>query len=475
MDTLLSIARLIHKQQVDVVGIKDDKADELLGNIVKRTWTDDELENRLYPGNKYKRTYFNQLKRSLKDRLINSLFARNPKNKDYWEIYFDLGKKALACDLLWNKEQSKAAAEVAQETLKAAIKYECTQVSFSLCKKLAGHYAVVVSEPSKYRKYKELSNELLEKIVWESKADEYYYDLAQRFRKAKTIKEGLITDAERYKLELQYAPDNISWTFEFLRTLVSVYLEQVRNNGSAIIETCERSLDYFRSLPFDVPNRPIRSITFRVIPAYLQTGQIIKAEEAIELIKGKIPKTGYNWIAIYQYEAIVGFYKNDLELSSAAIKEIKKSKLSSRIKEEIRIYETYQHFLNEEKLRLGTFLNDTPKFSLDKKGMNINRVILRMLILLSRDDRPGIIDRVEALEMYAYRYLKKDPTVKRSQLFLRLLFLVVRYSFDWEDIEKHTAKTLDQLKKTPRHLSTIDVEVVPYETLWSKVQSILGG
>ena len=98
-----------------------------------------------------------------------------------------------------------------------------------------------------------------------------------------------------------------------------------------------------------------------------------------------------------------------------------------------------------------------------------------MLILLSRDDRSAIIDQAEALELYAYRYLKNDPTVKRSQLFLRLLFLVVRYSFDWEDIEKHTAKTLDQLKKTPRHLSTIDVEVVPYETLWSKVQSILGG
>lgn len=164
---------------------------------------------------------------------------------------------------------------------------------------------------------------------------------------------------------------------------------------------------------------------------------------------------------------------NDLPRVGKAIKELKKSRLSSRIKEELRVYETYYTFLSGGQARMGTFLNDTPKFSLDKKGMNINRVILRILILLARNDRPGIIDHAESLELYAYRYLTKDPTTRRSQLFLRLLFLTVRHSFDWPIIAKQTAKTFTELQQTPRHLSTIDIEVVPYEVLWGRVQRIL--
>lgn len=97
--------------------------------------------------------------------------------------------------------------------------------------------------------------------------------------------------------------------------------------------------------------------------------------------------------------------------------------------------------------------------------MNINILILQVL-LLKRGDRAGIIERAESLRMYAYRHLSKDSTTRCSQLFLRLLFLTVRHSFDWVVIKRQTAKTYQELLDTPRHLSTIDIEVVPYEVLW---------
>lgn len=472
MDLLKSLARAIHQQQIDVVGKKKDKADELLKHVLKNT-QEDALSEILYPGKKHSRIYFNQLKRGLKDRLINSLFATSPKKKNYWDIYFDIEKRGLTADYLWNKEQSQAAAQLAKETLKLAIKYECTKVCHSLSSKLAGHYAFVVSEPAKYRKYKELSEEFQKRMIWESKAEAYYFELSHYLRKAKTISNELFKKAQEYRDELTQAPLGISWNYQFISALISILLEKIRNNGEAVIATCEKSLSYFESLPFDVPNRPIRSITFNVIPAYLQTGNITKAENAINVVKGMVKRSGYNWIAIHQYEAILGFHKMELRQAEEAIAEIKKSRLSSRIREEIRIYETYVKFLQGEKLRLGTFLNSTPKYSLDKKGMNINRVILRNLILISRNDRAAIIDQSEALEQYAYRYLKNDKTLRRPELFIRLLFLIVRHSFDKKEVEKHAIKTLKTLSETPMHISTIDIEIVPYQVLWQKIISNL--
>lgn len=106
--------------------------------------------------------------------------------------------------------------------------------------------------------------------------------------------------------------------------------------------------------------------------------------------------------------------------------------------------------------------------------MIINIRILQILIYLLRSDFDKIIDARKALEDYGYRYLQEDATTRRSQLFLRLLFQLVRHSFEWEAIQQHTQKLLAELKATPRHLSTIDIEVVPYEVLWGKVGEILG-
>lgn len=110
-----------------------------------------------------------------------------------------------------------------------------------------------------------------------------------------------------------------------------------------------------------------------------------------------------------------------------------------------------------------------PTFSADKKGMNINILILQMLIYLRRNDRAAIIDRIEALRTYAYRYLKKDSTTRRSELFFRMLYLLTKSAFDVEEVERRSPGIFRQLQATPRHIAAVDIEVVGYEGLWGLV------
>ena len=228
------------------------------------------------------------------------------------------------------------------------------------------------------------------------------------------------------------------------------------------------------TLSFPVPPRSRRSFHFNRVPANILVGNYPAAQKAIDEVKELTHRHSANWVGVHQFEVILGFYTNDLPKVEAAIQSIKGSKAHKIITEETLIYETYLFFLaGSGHINLGTFLNETIHYAQDKKGMNINILILQVLLLLKRGDRAGIIERAEALRMYAYRYLSKDPTTRRSQIFLRLLFLTVRHSFDWGVIEKQTAKTYAELLATPRHLSTIDIEVVPYEVLWGRVRETL--
>ncbi len=476
MQHIKSILEIVHRLQINVIGVKQDKAEELLDYLTNNnSLTEQEVAKRMFPESTQAAYNLNRIKKGLLQRVINTIIARDPGKKQYWDLYFEVGKKDLASNFLWNKERGHAAAKVAQDALKVALKYHFTDHICSLSRRLANHYSVIVSNPGMYRKHKSYYDKHSEILGWEKKAESYYNDLAFHLRQAKTVKAKVVELAKKYAEDLHSQENHLSWTFTFFRLNIDIIIAKFNNDTATIIAICQEALQYLETLPFDLPNRPLRSINFNLVPAYIQSHQLDDASTAINRVKLLIPKTGYNWIAIHQYEAIVNFYLNDLVACTNSITTIKKSKLSARIREEIRIYETYLSFLSGQETRLSTFLNDTPKFSLDKKGMNINRIILQILIPLQKNDRSKIIDRAEALELYAYRHLTKDPTTRRSQLFLRLLFLTVRHSFDWEVIERQTAKTLAELKQTPRHLSTIDIEVVPYEVLWGKVQELLVG
>lgn len=473
MQLIKDLASLIQLSKINVLDGREDRETQLFRMTAENSQSKDELVHYFFPESAYRLRNFNRLKRSLRDRLINSLFSYEPLKKKYRDIYFSTAKQALASELLWNKGKSNTAAILAKEALETALRYHFTSTTFSLSRLLADHYAGLSPQPALFKRYNTIFQEARFRLKWEKTAEEYYYNLALQLRGAKSINPALIQQAVSYIEELEPI-EPVSW--EFVHHRLSIYLIwcKTQNNGTGIITACKEALAYFEALNFQLPNRPFRSLSLNLIPAYFQSGDYAQVQAAIQRVKSLLPPSGYNWVAIHQYEAIAAFHIHDLALAQSAIQEIKRSKLAKSIQEEIRIYETYRSFLAGDPIRMSTFLNDTPTFSMDKKGMNINRLILQILILLSKNDRSSIIDRAEALEKYAYRYLKKDETTRRSQIFMRLLFLTVRHSFDWPTIQKQTAKTYAQLLATPRHLSTIDIEVVPYEVLWGRVGEVLG-
>lgn len=153
-----------------------------------------------------------------------------------------------------------------------------------------------------------------------------------------------------------------------------------------------------------------------------------------------------------------------------------------------KIREAYLHFLiriekieltpdEKSKMKpfsLSRFMNSVPFHSKDKSGQNITILVLQILFLLEENKYGQIIDRIDALTQYTYRYLRNDETF-RSNCFIKMLLLMIKA--DFHPIRTKTY-TVDLKKKLDNsHLITDEkstqVEIIPYDYLWELILEML--
>jgi tetratricopeptide (TPR) repeat protein len=156
--------------------------------------------------------------------------------------------------------------------------------------------------------------------------------------------------------------------------------------------------------------------------------------------------------------------------------------------EQWKLREAYLHFLirigkielpKEDKqvlkaFSLTKFLNSVPFHTKDKSGQNITILVIQILFLLLDNKYGQIIDRVDSLTQYTYRYLHKNETF-RSNCFIKMLLLMVKADFHPIRTQNYTAELKKKLDSS--HLITDEkstqVEIIPYDYLWDLIIEIL--
>ena len=99
-----------------------------------------------------------------------------------------------------------------------------------------------------------------------------------------------------------------------------------------------------------------------------------------------------------QYQILLGFQSGDYQTAQLAYQKSNEAAAAfPQLAEQWAIYQAYLEFLlpsgPDNGFRLARFLNNVPSFSKDKRGMNINILILQVLFLLRQGKRGEIIDR----------------------------------------------------------------------------------
>jgi len=153
-------------------------------------------------------------------------------------------------------------------------------------------------------------------------------------------------------------------------------------------------------------------------------------------------------------------------------------KAAKQLKEPWELYGAYLFFLNEIKVlnvpdgsfkdfRMARFFNSLDFLNKDKIGYNLAILILQVIYFLKKKNYDRVLDHLESLKSYNYRYLRKNESA-RSQYFVKMLLTLSEGNFHLEAVKRKSSKWSMKLNKEKSSVSNEELraELIPYNVLW---------
>jgi len=429
---------------------------------------------------------YRTLKTRLKEVYLNAFLLGEqevPSYKTYDEAFRNGHRILSIVRLLIERKAYSAASKVAEQTLKNVKEFEIIPLNQGLTDMLASLYLGVRYDEKKFNLYNELSD-------YYNKAN---YDL------------NLVSNAYRsfrnHLYALRISPIKISYlAHKYLDNLKSIrqryllvphiqsmliYIEmtgcmlrgeyqkaiEVSLTGASILDNCKGGSHSTRSV-----------LAFARVECCIKLNDFEFGKEQLRLAKPYAKKITVNKIALIIHSILLGvrthnYYFAYNTLAGVDYKIIRKT-LSERHIEEFLLYEACINFLLQakkinlkpkaptiRKFRPAAFINRVPLLSQNKSGTNVQILVYQHLFLLIQGKHDELINRQEALKIYARRYLRGPENI-RNRSFFKLLGIIVKANFNRLAAMKKAQKTIEVLKKSQGQPNLNDTELVPYEALW---------
>jgi len=497
MKKLIELIKIVTKEKTKRVNIigqeKNEKKsltrrlyEEILAGKIK---TDEEAGNLLYGEDFDPNTYI-RTKYRLEEKLINSLFFINlnePHYSDLQKNYYKCNKDMAAVKFLVGKSARNTGIHLAEKTIRQAIKYEFTEIILELGRILKRHYRILSPNKEKATHYINIVTHYKKILELEILAEDFREEISTNSRATQSFQKDKVTEYEN--ILRKHLENFSSFKLKLNYYLIAILKYRVINDHENVISVCKEGIKYFekeqrqKSTPF------MTVFYLESIISCIGLKKFKRGEQFFHYAKELAPNGSINRFNILDSYTLLCFHTQNYRQAYTVISETlnhkKYTSIHSKYQEIWKVYNAYSQFLiangtitlpKEEKknFRLAKFLNEVPQYSKDKQGTNISILILQILFLLHRKDREAIIERMEALKQYSYRYLIKDETL-RSNCFIKMLGKMVKVSFHKNATIRTTKRLYSRLAETPSATKGHSqfVEIIPYEILWEIVLSKL--
>jgi len=494
MEYLKEIIKVVSKtktKNIQLVGTPNaekSKLNELYEGILHSEFsTDEEASKALYNSEKIEQNYRN-LKSRLEKRLINTLFfidVNSSTFSDYQKAYFNCYKNLAAIKILQGKSSRIASIKLSEKTLTQAIKFHLTDIVLFLVKDLRIFYGTIVGDKKKFESYDYLMKKYQHRYRFENEALDMYGSLASNFSGSKSSKPELIEKANLYASTLRQQPKMNSLNFCFYSNLVIVLKSEIENDFGKTIEACDEAIYEIKQYE-NISKTHLFSFLFKKLNSLIQLKRYEEAEETVKKCLNLQLEGGINWLIALQFYFILLFRSQNFQKAYEIYNEhqpLKKSKNAPQILKELwHIINAYLYYfvstgriklpekVENKRFRIKKFLNDVPVFSKDQRGMKVSILILHLLFLLHQKKYNEVISRTEALQAYASKHLRKDETY-RSNCFIKMLLQIPASNFNAIALQRKAKVNFEKLKSKPLEIANQpnEIEMVPYEILWSFV------
>jgi hypothetical protein len=491
---LIGLLGRIKLRQLNVIGKenrgnKTSLTQQLFNKIESGEITfDEQVGDYFFDGSQYPQQYGRRLIQKLKDRLLPTVFLidlNQPKYSDIQRAYYSTHRNYALVQMLLGQQARTAAIELAEETITHSIKFGFTTISLDLSKSLYFHYGVIAPNKKKRELYKKIFLEQKQLLEAEHHVEVLFTELHQESASSRGFIAINSDKTKSYSDEMKILLSKFSSNkLDNLAYRIIFFEYEQNNDHKGVIDATKDALSRFENRPFKVSNSVLFGYSLKIIQSSILLGQINEADSYIKKASNYTSSGARNWFILQEFHLMLHFHTRNWEAAYDILLETINNEGYKRqpaiIQEQWIVYKGYIQYLitigkiqlkggeQPKSFRIGKFLNEVPTYSKDKRGTNISIIIIQLLFLLQKRQYDQYIDRVDALRMYAHRYLRNDETF-RSNCFIQMMLQIPKANFNRMMAVRKADKYWNRLLEVPLEKAKqgSEVEIIPYETLWT--------
>jgi hypothetical protein len=494
MRDLIELANLLNKTKLKSSGIldiilePDSKMQQLYDALVsQRVRSDDEALGWMLDGGDDVAKLPN-LKNKLKDRMLDSVFLldfKEPGFSDRQKAYFECYKKWAAAMILVMRNAKVSGIDVLEKLLRHTIRFEFTELTCDILRALRIYYSTNAGDLKKYEVTRDQLHHYQDVWHMENQVENLYTELIIQYVNNKATKMEVSEQAKvYYTMAKPYLDQCESFKVQLFGRLIHIFAYSSVNDYITTARLCEEAVSFFDKKDFD-SGFALQVFYYNLITCYLQLREFEKGQAIIGRCQNLVEAGSFNWFKLQELFFLLAMHTEHYEAAAQVLSKVMNDprfeSQSFQITEVWKIYNAYTHFLikigrlssitlqsqRNTKFKIGKFLNETPVFSKDKRGMNIPILVIQILYALADRDYQQCLDRMEGIEKYCSRYLKQNDTF-RSNCFIKMLLQIPTYAFHRERVARHTQKLFEMLCAVPMEVANqaYEIEIIPYEMLW---------
>lgn len=429
-------------------------------------------------------TTFKKYGKQLRDHLYDmTLFFNDEKArvdhrvKNIMEGY----KEVATMKMLYQRVCRVASRDLAERLLRKGRTYDCPEFVMEASLVLKESVLRVGGSEKDFDTHSEAYWTAKQWLDLEQRAWDYYQRTAVGFVQKAGLRQRNPERTREYLVELEpYLYKAPSLMFHLYYFMLGKYFYFQTFDYEGLVEHCNQALAYFESRAYPLQN-PRSVFNYAKVVAHTYLGQydegLAAAEKGLQLASEGSP----NWFNALEANLYLclhsGDYVRALDIYQTAATHKRLSAMHHAQQETWRILGAYCYILHRltqtplpegfPAFKSARFLNEVPKYTRDKDGMNIAILIAHVLLLLLEGKDVEVWDRLQALAKYRERYLIGDRNVARSEIFIRLLMLCAREGFKRERFLQRSEALRDHLRKLPLRFAdqAHELEIIPYEKL----------
>ncbi len=451
--------------------------------------TESEAAQHLY-GNPHALARLRSLKSKTKERLLGAIFfldLNEPGFTDRQQAHYECQRCWATAMALSAKSAPLVAIEQLEQMLRHAQHFEFTELAMSAAFHLRHHYGALMGDVDKYRYYRDLYRKYQTLWTLENEAEELYTDIISSMANTREPQQDIGRLAEMYFRRIEpHLQRHTTFRLHLNGRLLQMLIYSSRNDYRTMAALCEDALTFFQGKPYK-SQLSLQIFYYQLVVCSLHLRDFGRGQAVIRQHGDVYPRGSFNWFKVQELYFLLALhtqhYDDAFDICADALSEPDLLKQSPAARETWKIYHAYTQFLARIRradrlpdpgFRLGKFLNEIPVFSKDRRGMNIPILIVQLLFDILQKRYDAAIDRVEALEKYTDRYVRKNEHF-RSNCFLKMLLQIPKAAFHREAAVRKAERYRLMLGQMPIEMANQphEIEIIPYEDLWEMALELL--